>query len=91
MAGRPATQTIIEMRPTVWFSVPSYATHLLERSPEGTTAVAVGLAGEPMYASYLQRFRDRGIHCVNHYGLTECPCVAYSTDGTNRLTALRET
>jgi len=72
-------EVILKIRPSVWFSVPSYALKLLESvSDSNCRPKKVIVAGERLLDSYIERFRHFNVEVINHFGLTECPAIGIS-------------
>lgn len=72
---------ILKVKPTVWFSVPSYALGLLEVLNTIDPKIKpkkVVVAGEMLLDSYISRFNNLGVEVINHFGLTECPAIGIS-------------
>ncbi len=81
-------EVILKVKPTVWFSVPSYALGLLEVLNKINPKIMpkkVLVAGEMLLDSYISRFKDLGVEVVNHFGLTECPALGVSKKGDPKL------
>jgi phenylacetate-CoA ligase len=74
-------EVILKIKPTVWFSVPSYAIGLLEVLNKINSEIMpkkVIVAGEMLLDSYISRFKELGVEIINHFGLTECPAIGIS-------------
>ncbi len=81
-------EVILKIKPTVWFSVPSYALGLLEILNKISPKIMpkkVIVAGEMLLDSYISRFKELGVEVINHFGLTECPAIGVSKKGNPRL------
>ena len=81
-------EVILKIKPTVWFSVPSYALGLLEIlntiNPKAKPKKVI-VAGEMLLDSYISRFKDLGVQVINHFGLTECPAIGISKKGSPKI------
>ncbi|MFA5931522.1 MAG: AMP-binding protein [archaeon] len=69
------------VKPTVWFSVPSYALaqlNILASIDKKLLPRIVVVAGERLLDSYIENFNNLGIKLVNNFGLTECPAIGVS-------------
>ncbi len=84
---------ILKIKPTVWFSVPSYALGLLEVLNAINPKIMpkkVIVAGEMLLDSYISRFNDLGVEVINHFGLTECPAIGISKKGNPKVIEVLE-
>lgn len=93
--GSPSTypkegiiKIIKKIKPTVWFSVPSYALNILNEihlsNPEAKPKKII-VAGERLLSSYINRFKEMGVEVINHFGLTECPAIGVSKKGNPEI------
>lgn len=80
-------EVVKRLKPTVWFSVPSYALaqlNIIASIDKTLLPRVVVVAGERLLDSYIDNFKQLGVELVNNFGSTECPAIGFS-DGDPKL------
>ena len=82
-------EVILKVKPTIWFSVPSYALGLMQAlksiGKEEYLPRKVIVAGEKLLESYINNFKELNVEVINHFGLTECPAIGISKKNNPKI------
>ncbi len=81
---------INKIKPTTWFSLPSYAIGILKEVKPINYPEKIIVAGEKLFPQFINQFKECNIEVFNHFGLTECPAIGVSRKNLDIIEVIEE-